>query len=151
MKKLFAIALLGLSLTASAQKIREEDGVYYDSLNKPYSGIYIERYPEGNIRIEMTLKDGIKDGIIYLFFDNNKVHEIRSYRTGNMHGTWITFNAKGKKVGEANYSNNLKNGKWYIWDDNGVLRYDMTYLDGQKSGIWIKYDEQGNLLETKKY
>lgn len=136
-----------------SQKIYQaSDKLYYDSLtNQLFTGDYIEKYPSGKTKIEMTFRNGNKDGIIKIYFENEQLNEIRSYKNGKMHGTWTSYNEKGIKIAEAGYSYNKKNGKWYIWDENGTLRYDMTYIEGDKIGNWRRYDETGTLISEINY
>jgi antitoxin component YwqK of YwqJK toxin-antitoxin module len=152
MNKLLLIALISLMPTiVFSQLYQKDDGKYYDKKGALYTGTYIEYYPSGNKHIEMNLLNGQKHGKIIIYFDNQETNEIRSFKNDLMDGTWITFNIKGIKVGEANYKDGIKHGKWYIWDDNGVLRYEMEYNNGQKSGKWIIYDENGKQVSEKTY
>jgi antitoxin component YwqK of YwqJK toxin-antitoxin module len=153
MKKSILIMLLiftGGSVLFS-QITEGDDGVYYDGGNKAYTGIYKEFWENGNSRIEMPLKKGLKDGETFLYFENGVKNEIRAYKMGRMHGTWITWNEVGKKIAEANYLKGKKHGKWYVWDDNGTMRYDMTYRKGEKTGTWFMWDENGKLISQKSY
>lgn len=150
MRHLLIIAILIPSLSFS-QLILKEDNKYYNQKNELYSGTYIEYYPSGNKRIEMNLLLGQKHGKTIIYFDNEVINEIRSFNNDLMDGTWLTFNEKAIKVGEANYKNGIKHGKWYIWDDNGTKRYEMEYKEGVKFGIWRIWNKEGKLVAEKKY
>ncbi|MBN2743477.1 MORN repeat protein [Breznakibacter xylanolyticus] len=150
LKLIFGLLLL-LPAMSFAQLVQHDDGRFYDHAGKPYSGVYIEYYPGGNKRVEMNLTEGQKHGKTILYFKNDSVQEIRSFYQDLMDGTWITFNDKSVKVGEANYLRGVKHGKWYIWDDNGVLRYEMEYLNGAKCGTWKIWDDKGVLVNEKTY
>jgi antitoxin component YwqK of YwqJK toxin-antitoxin module len=152
MKQLFSILLLILiTHLATAQLIQKDDGKYYNGNDELYSGTYIEYYPSGDKRIEMNLLLGQKHGTTIIYFDKQIVNEIRSFKHDLMDGTWLTFNQKSIKIGEANYLNGVKHGKWYIWDDNGTKRYEMEYENGAKVGTWRIWDEKGTLVEEKNY
>jgi antitoxin component YwqK of YwqJK toxin-antitoxin module len=152
MKKLIlALSLFALPLLAVAQLHQKDDGKYYDKNENLYSGTYIEYYPSGGKRIEMNLLNGQKHGKISIYFENQDIQEIRSFNQDLMDGTWLTFNDKRIKIGEANYKNGVKHGKWYIWDEKGVLRYEMEYNNGQKTGKWVIYNEEGKMLSEKTY
>ncbi|MFO7657878.1 MAG: toxin-antitoxin system YwqK family antitoxin [Bacteroidales bacterium] len=147
---LFLLAFLCNS-TISAQLSVDEDGIYYDNLGKPYTGIFIEKYDDGTIKGKTTLISGRKHGLASIYFKDGSLSELRMYRNNQMHGTWVTWNEKGKKTAEANYAADKKNGKWYIWDENGVKRYEMIYFDGEKAGTWYMWDEKGELTGKKDY
>lgn len=134
-----------------SQVIKEVEGLYYNTTGDLYTGTYTEFYDSGNKRIEMNLAEGKRNGKIMLYFENEKVQEVRSYAGGLMDGTWITWNDHSVKIAEANYKRNKKHGKWYIWDDNGVKRYEMEYKEGEKVGIWYIWDKAGNLLKERKF
>ncbi|MFA9371682.1 MAG: toxin-antitoxin system YwqK family antitoxin [Labilibaculum antarcticum] len=134
-----------------SQVIKEVEGLYYNTSGDLYTGTYTEFYDSGNKRIEMNLLEGKRNGKITLFFENEKIQEVRSYESGLMDGTWITWNDNSVKIAEAAYKRNKKHGKWYIWDDNGVKRYEMEYKEGEKVGIWYIWDEDGNLLKERKF
>ncbi|BAX80200.1 toxin-antitoxin system YwqK family antitoxin [Labilibaculum antarcticum] len=134
-----------------SQVIKEVEGLYYNTSGDLYTGTYTEFYDSGNKRIEMNLFEGKRNGKITLFFENEKIQEVRSYDSGLMDGTWITWNDNSVKIAEAAYKRNKKHGKWYIWDDNGVKRYEMEYKEGEKVGTWYIWDEDGNLLKERKF
>jgi antitoxin component YwqK of YwqJK toxin-antitoxin module len=144
---IFFLTILCHSLIG--QQITEgDDGKYYQN-NKPYTGIYQETWDNGNLKLEIPLRKGLKNGNVILYHENAGKSEVRAYKKGKMHGTWITWDEEGNKLAEANYSNGRKHGKWYVWDENGTKRYDMTYQKGDKTGIWYMWDEEGRLIMEK--
>jgi len=144
-----ACILIFISVVSSAQVTIDEDGLYHNENNELYSGKYIEFYTNGNKRIELSLKKGIVDGPVTLYFESGQISEIRSYDQGKMDGTWSTFNAEGVKIGVANYRDNVKHGEWFIRDDAGTLRFEMHYTDGKKTGTWKMYNEMGELVSEE--
>jgi antitoxin component YwqK of YwqJK toxin-antitoxin module len=153
MKKSLLILLL-LTICGSflfSQITEGDEGVYYDANGKTFTGIHKEYWENGNVKIEMPLKKGIKDGETYLYFENGTKNEVRAYKKGKMHGTWVTWDEKGNKIAEANYMKGKKHGKWFVWDENGTLRYDMTYKKGEKTGKWMMWDEKGKLIMEKEH
>jgi len=152
MKNILLLTLfIHLSVLVSAQLILKEDGKYYTHNDALYSGTYIEYYPSGNKRVEMTVVLGEKDGITLLYFDTGHKQEERWFKKNKMDGTWITWNEKGTKIGEARYISDVKHGSWCIWDDNGTQRYQMHYNKGVKTGTWSIWNEKGILINERKY
>jgi antitoxin component YwqK of YwqJK toxin-antitoxin module len=145
------LVFVSSGLDIKAQITIHEDGLYYDEYERWYTGVYVEKYPDGVVKAQISIKKGKKDGLMKLFYPDGSINELRMYKNNLMHGTWETFNNKGIKTAEANYSLDEKNGKWYIWDENGTLRYDMTYFEGDKAGTWYMWDEKGDLIEAKEY
>ncbi|WP_372773912.1 toxin-antitoxin system YwqK family antitoxin [Mangrovibacterium sp.] len=152
MKKI--LLLLGLccamALTTLAQKVTEIDGVYYKN-STPYSGLYTSTFDSGQTKFTVTLKNGLKNGEMRVYFENGKLNEIRHYAENEMDGIWTTYNEQEVQVGLANYKNGKKHGEWKVWDDNGSLIYEMNYVEGEKSGTWKKYNSEGELLSERTF
>lgn len=153
-KSLLTVFILVFNLSGfdiNAQITINEDGLYYDEYERWYTGIYVEEYPDGVMKTQISISKGKKNGLMKLFYPDGSINELRMYKNNLMHGTWVTFNDKGIKTAEANYALDKKNGKWYIWDETGILRYDMTYFEGNKAGTWLMWNEKGELISTKEY
>jgi antitoxin component YwqK of YwqJK toxin-antitoxin module len=148
---IFLLFFVSLGLEIKAQITISEDGLYYDEKERLFTGVYTEEYPDGAVKIQMSVSKGTKNGLMRIFYQDGSVNELRMYKDDMMHGTWETWNDKGIKIAEANYASDTKNGKWYIWDDNGIMRYDMTYFDGNKAGTWYMWNEKGELIATKEF
>lgn len=152
MKKYYlALIYIFLVQLSFSQIIIDKDGLYYNEDNELFTGSYVEFYDNGNKKIELDLKDGKKDGKVFLYFENSEINEMRSYKEGLKHGLWETWNENKIKIAEANFNNNLKHGKWIIWDNNGVKRCEMYYVEGKKSGTWYMWDENDKLINKKEY
>jgi hypothetical protein len=66
MKKIHAImvtiSFLLIAIVSGAQEIKEVDGKYFEG-EKIYTGVYKEYFENENIRIEVNILDGLKDGL----------------------------------------------------------------------------------------
>lgn len=145
------IAVLAVTSNALAQQKVTEKTVYYDQDDNLYTGNYIERYPNGKKRIEISILNGLPNGKTILYFENGKINEVRMFKRGLKDGVWETFNIEEVKTAEAGYRNDKKEGKWLIWDEKGVLRFEMHYRDNERIGVWKTWDAQGNLIQSKDY
>ncbi|HBL74486.1 MAG: hypothetical protein A2W90_20395 [Bacteroidetes bacterium GWF2_42_66] len=142
--------ILLFSATIFGQSIKEVDGKYLTADSKPYSGYYASVYENGNMKMEMHLTRGMKDGEVRVYFENGKLNEVRSYKKNVMNGTWITYNENDIKVAIANYKKGKKHGEWKVWDETGKLIYEMNYVNGEKSGIWKRYSpETGEVISER--
>ena len=151
MKKLLFLSLLLFNIVAYGQIIEDENGMFFDSEKNPFSGNYTEYFKDGNVRIELQIKNGLKHGKVFIYNTIGDTLEIHSFYKGMKHGTWETRIPPAQKIGIANYKNDLKNGIWIIWDENGVKRYEMHYLAGKKSGTWYMWSEDGKLISKKNF
>ena len=136
--------------SAYSQDIKEINGVYYNG-SIPYTGKHISRFEDGKPKIELNLTNGLKDGIVKVYFENGGINEIRSYKKNKMDGDWFTYNENKIKVAEAHYIDGKKDGKWYIWDENGKLIYQLEYAAGEKTGIWKNYNKDGKIISERTY
>ncbi|MBN2273615.1 MAG: hypothetical protein JXR41_06745 [Bacteroidales bacterium] len=153
-KSLFILTfllLVSFNLPTKAQITLSEDGLYYDQSDELFSGLYVEKYDDGTVKIQVAIQNGRKNGLMKIYYPDGSVNELRMYKNNMMHGTWETWNAAGIKTAEANYANDKKNGKWYIWDDSGTMRYDMIYFEGNKAGTWRMMNEKGELISTREF
>ncbi len=143
--------LLLFFVSANAQIYKKADSLYYDNKDNIYTGTYTEFFPNGNTRIILSLKDGKKDGITYIYFDNKQLKEQQSFESGKPNGEWITFNITGDTSAIAHYLEGKKHGEWKVWDDNHTLRFKMYYSKGNKTGTWEMFDTKGILISQKKF
>lgn len=145
-----AIFLILFGLNLNAQTISEIDGIYYENAI-PYTGSYQIFHENNQVKMEMNLVDGLKDGDVKVYFENGTLNEIRAYSRNVMNGTWITYNSNNIKISEAHYLDGKKDGKWLIWNDEGVLIYELEYTEGNKTGIWKNYNEKGEFVSERNY
>jgi antitoxin component YwqK of YwqJK toxin-antitoxin module len=152
MKKILIITgfILLVFSSSKAQDIQEVDGLFYTN-GELYSGTYKTHYDNGQVKMEMKVKNGKKHGKVKIYFENGGLNEIRSYKNNLMHGKWEMYNDNHILVSVARYKNGKKHGKWIIWNDEGMLLYELQYTNGQKTGTWKSYDGAGNLVNERKY
>ncbi len=74
---LFAL-IVGVATIVDAQ-LTLKDGKYYDQGDKLYTGVYTEYYESGSKKIEMNVVDGEKNGITKIYFENQKLNEVRMF------------------------------------------------------------------------
>lgn len=64
------IVLIGLlAFVGKAQELKEINGIYYaDSV--AYTGRYVTHFPNGKIKLELNLENGLKTGTANVYFEN---------------------------------------------------------------------------------
>ena len=133
-----------------AQELVETDGLYYKN-SQLYSGKYQTFFDNGQLKMEMKIVEGKKEGKIKIYFENGQLNETRSYKNNEMHGKWLMYNNHGIKTSVARYRNGKKHGKWKIWNDYGNILYQLQYNNGQKSGTWKNFNEKGEVINERNY
>lgn len=78
---------------------------------------------------ERTLKlnqDTNTIDVIY-YHDNGQISQTGAYTLdGKLHGEWLSYDVKGKKMVSATYENGKKTGKWFFWNDNTLKEVDYS-------------------------
>ena len=172
MKKLLPLLLLILIGCSSPEPepinmnemLIEKYYVYYTKdTNQPYSGPVFSLHENGQLKIEVTLKNGEFDGPYKEYYENGQLRSDETYKDGNMDGPYIRYYSNGiiDEQGSVKYvpptppgerSQTVRVGphKSYYW--NGQLNYEGTYTEGSSSvswetpiGIWKYYYENGQL------
>lgn len=144
---LFCFLLSGITIS---QNITFKDGIYQQN-GVAYSGIYTTYFESGNIKEEMTIKDGKLNGSITKKYEDGTNMEVGNYENNLKFGLWTRYNVKGHITAQASYLNDKKDGNWFVYDDNGTKLFEMSYKDGEKVGIWKQWDEKGELIKTTNY
>ena len=84
---------------------------------KPFTGVAVRKYKDGQKWFEDTYKDGKKDGLLTEWYENGQKRFEFNHKDGKMHGlvTW--------------------------WHENGQKKYEATWKDGE--GIAGKRGDEG--------
>lgn len=131
-------------------------------------GPFKEFYPNGQIFVEGTYRDGVKSGDWKFFHANGNEAKIVTYENGLPHGsielrradgtlqakrefaegkrtgTWTTYDETGEKVLiEAHYKDGLPDGLWQTWHPNGQLSMQQPFVDGKRHGTVKTWDDTG--------
>jgi len=67
--------------------------------------------------------------VVY-YHDNGVIAQKGTFNSkGKLHGTWVSYDANGKKTMIGSYDNNKKVGKWLIWNDDSLK--EVEYSDSE--------------------
>ena len=107
--------------------VKDEDGdgiylKYAPDSDKPYSGVAVEYYDNGQKKYELTYKYGERDGKSTAWYDN------------------------GQKWTEGTYKDGKPDGLWTRWYDNGQKENEPTWKDGEVISIKC-WDKDGNEID----
>lgn len=93
----------------------------------PFTGMAVERHPNGTVAARF------------------------SYRNGISHGPAAMFYEDGNRESEALMEDGIVNGKITRWFKNGNLKSETPYLKGRMSGLKVEYWENGNRRHEETY
>ena len=61
------------------------------------------------------------------FYDNGSVQQEGTFsKNGALEGLWTSYDFKGNKLSQGNYSNGIKTGKWFFWTENSLKEVDFV-------------------------
>ena len=98
MKKLILITLIFIGTTAYAQ---------------------CSKQPKLEVKGDVTLAT--------YFYENGAIQQEGTFnKNGALEGLWTSYDFKGDKLSQGNYSNGIKTGKWFFWTENSLKEVDFV-------------------------
>lgn len=86
----------------------------------PRDGTYVEKWPDGKPKLEVTYKDGKR------------------------HGTLKRWHENGQLAAEEEYEDGKWEGRRAAWWENGQVQFDWQYHDGKlRKGVWQSFHANG--------
>lgn len=80
-----------------------------------------------------------KDGELIkgtFYHENGNVQQEGTYKNGELHGEWISYNEKGEKTALAQYDNGVKTGKWFFWSGDKLTEVDYSENEIASVNVW---------------
>ncbi|MEE3055454.1 MAG: toxin-antitoxin system YwqK family antitoxin, partial [Planctomycetota bacterium] len=149
--------------------LEERDGLDYFE-GKPFTGVAVQKYPNGQKKFEETYKDGKNHGLRTEWYENGQKKEEFTYKDGKRDGPTTGWYENGQKGAEATHKDgnpvtaivwkpngekcpntNLMNGNGIvcIYHENGQKRGEGTFNDGKPHGLGTKWYENGQKKEER--
>ncbi|HRY98014.1 MAG TPA: hypothetical protein P5550_03060 [Bacteroidales bacterium] len=122
---------------------------YYSPEGQPW---YQEHYLNGVLeKTEMTdtlgrvvqTIDHFSLDTFRTFFYDGRLHTVKSFRSGVLHGPFLTYHPNGKLASRGAFFNGTPHGNWETYHENGSLYNSTSYLYGESHGVWKGYYEDG--------
>jgi antitoxin component YwqK of YwqJK toxin-antitoxin module len=114
--------------STSAEIARQTEQVYFRG--KPFTGIEIERYANGEIYKKMNYVDGRLEGESREFHFSMHPRATWNYHHGLKSGRQLGWYAEGPKRFEQNFTAGVLNGEQIEWHLNGHIFQRLFYVDG---------------------
>jgi len=103
-----------------------------------------EYYPDGIIKKETEMKDGIPNGTLKTYDERGRLKSTATVVNGLYEGWMITYNPLNNKItAKAFYKNDQQNGPVTLYYATGELYREETYVDGRVNGIVKTYWADG--------
>ena len=130
-------------------QIRGDDLVYAPNEEKPFTGVVVKHYENGNKEWEKRYKNGTMFDVTEWYKSGQKRKEQISKDAKSGQGT--SWHRNGQKKEEVTFVDGLICGKRRIWHQNGEMRFEGSYKNGQRDGEWTWWDENGQVTKEAIY
>jgi hypothetical protein len=83
-----------------------------------WEGDYVDRHPNGVIKIRGYIKGGLASGDWLTFYDDGKPYSKGTYHAGYRVGYGVSWYHDGQKSSEGYYNQGKMVGKWKYWSES---------------------------------
>lgn len=109
-------------------------------------------FPNGNLALSFSLKNGLYHGKHERYFENGKLNELITYVNGNFEGDYKFYAPSGTLLTAETYYYDERQGTGFYYNEAGKLIKEINYLLGVKHGVSKTYDPAtGKVLSTTNY
>jgi len=157
-----AVLVVPWLLQAQGQKVVDKDGLverdslfYEQTSETPFTGTTVSYHPNGQIKTEGEFRDGKRNGIFTLWFQDGLKQLEEEYWDGREEWRLTQWYRNGQKCsegmlkkGQSTCQGELQSiavGLWTYWYQNGQKKRDSEYQDGIEISR-VEWDEYGNLI-----
>jgi antitoxin component YwqK of YwqJK toxin-antitoxin module len=98
--------------------------------------------------LERTIEyndDGMYNGKLMAYDENNNLTETGSFEKDIPVGTWDTYHPNGKIKMTGKYVNGKREGEWKVYHDNGKLSSTVNFKEDKKEGMEKQYYSSGKI------
>ena len=113
---------------------------------KVQDGLSLYYNDAGVKTLEVTMKNGKKEGRLRSFFFNGNLQTEEYYANDLLNGVQTTFNLEGVKLTAIEFKDGVMNGSYQEWHERDILKCAGQYADGLWDGHWEYYDFRGYMI-----
>ena len=81
------------------------------------------------------MEDGLTKATFY--HENGEIAQTGTFLNNKRHGEWTSYDTKGNKIAEAEYTNDQKTGKWFFWKGDQLTEVDYSNNAVVQVNTWI--------------
>lgn len=130
-------------------KLRDE-WVYRDHMSVA-EGSIIGYYPNGNIRIKASFRDGHRVGEFLAYHENGKLYNKGIFGADGKCSKFQIFRENGVLSGEGPIDRDFNRiGRWIFYANDGVTKTEEgEMLEDKEHGEWVFYQKDGKTISKK--
>ena len=146
---IYLIILMNLSCGKSKTNISDIEIIFENNLisftkdSKPFSGIIIELHDNNQIKMEMEVLNGFKNGNVVQYFSSGKTQTHSIFNNGKLFGKFASFHENGNEQIITFYINNQRFGSYEEFYENGSIKSCGNYFNGLRIGQFKEFFKSG--------
>lgn len=121
-----------------------EGVVYYKG--KPFSGLGVATYSNGQIAEEITYLVGKRNGVLKRWFENGELSFEAFYENNRLDGKVRSWWINGHLRSASNYSKGVVHGSQKQWYASGQPFKELNIVNGKEEGLQRAWRENGDLF-----
>ncbi len=99
------------------------------------NGLSIMYYEDGKITEKQSYINGVKEGISEQYFPNSNLKQSLIYKNGRPEGEYKSYYVNGALYSKGSFKNGLKNGKWEFYNEDGKSKQSMGFTNGISDNV----------------
>lgn len=115
MKKLLSILSVCLVFVSYSQnKVlinslqSNEDSTIFSLKDQPYTGVAIRHYRNGQLKLEITLREGKLNGLSQVWRENGFIWAKTNWKDGNLDGLYQQWDENGQLIEQSNWKDGVQ-------------------------------------------
>ncbi|MDR1834911.1 MAG: toxin-antitoxin system YwqK family antitoxin [Fusobacteriaceae bacterium] len=122
-----------------------KNSVLYDiGADTPYEGLLTEYYPDGQIRNETNIKNGISNGLAKYYYQSGVLMMEVTFKNGVYHGHRNQYHRNGNIAAEDDFVDGVRGGIRKLYYESGALSGIQNIKNNLLEGEEIQYYENGD-------
>ena len=114
-------------------------------------GLTCTWYESGSKWMEITFRDGVKNGPQHKWYKTGAEWSNSQYDNGIEDGVWTTYHLNGEKAREMHLDHGVWDGTYIEYHPNGRKSMEVTFVKGRRQGVSTTYDEDGSVAFITDY
>ena len=144
---LLVMGMVGCGGAVDFSTLVRRDGLMYEGDSEtPFTGVRVDKYENGQKKLEGTLKDGKREGLATSWHENGKKKGELTFKDGKPEGLMTEWHENGQKSYEVTSKDGKPEGLMTAWYKNGKKKYEGTFKDGKQVSE-TKWDKEGNEIK----
>lgn len=108
-------------------------------------------YPNGKVKSELPLKDGMLNGKGKYYFNTGSLKEVVNFKDDYRHGTSTEYYKNGELYMVSEYVKGERTGWYKGYFSNGQLQGEGWLINNNKEGVWRFYSINGKISKEAFY